>query len=279
MNGQVAGTRVGGTCGQPSHSNGILKPVFRTVAHSRGPPRGMRLRIEELAVANRRKDEFLAMVGHELRSPLGAIRNAIAVLGNPAVEPSSRHRAQALAERQVHRMTAVIDDLLDSSRILQERLFLQCERIDLRIVVRYAIEVLEYDINERKHRLDIKFPHDPVWLQGDAGRLEQVFINLIANASKYTDAGGELAVWMHTRPGKAVVRVRDSGIGIVSDVIPHIFELFRQANATDPRSKSGLGIGLALVRQLVELHGGRVSVASAGRGTGSEFTVCLCTED
>jgi two-component system CheB/CheR fusion protein len=239
----------------------------------------MRLRIEELAVANRRKDEFLAMVGHELRSPLGAIRNAIAVLRNPAVEPSSRHRAQALIERQVRRMTAVIDDLLDSSRILQERLSLQCERIDLRVVVRYAIEALEYDINERQHRLDTKFPDDPVWLQGDAGRLEQVFINLIANASKYTDAGGELAVWMHTRSGQAVIRVRDSGIGIASDVIPHIFELYRQANATDPHSKSGLGIGLALVRQLVELHGGRVTAASAGRGRGSEFTVCLCTED
>jgi signal transduction histidine kinase len=278
MTGQLAGTRSNGTLGQSSHSDAILKSVFRIVARQKGSPRKRQLRIEELATANRRNDEFLAMVSHELRTPLGAIRNAIAVLGSPTVEPSQRQRAQALIERQVHHMMGVVDDLLDSSRILQERLSVPCERIDLRVVVRNAIETLEYDINERQHRLTKEFPDDPVWLQGDVGRLEQVFVNLIANASKYTDAGGELAVWMHTRPGQAVVRVRDSGIGIAPGALPHIFELFRQANTSDPHSKSGLGIGLALVRRLVELHGGRVTAASAGLGKGSEFTVCLCTE-
>ena len=239
----------------------------------------MQLRIEDLLAANRRKDEFLATVGHELRSPLGAIRNAIAILCSPAAEAPSRQRAQALIERQLRHMTRVVDDLLDSSRMLQERLRLQCERTDLRVVVRDALETLECDINEREHRLTTEFPDDPVWLQADPRRLEQVFINLIANASKYTDAGGELAVWMHTQPGQAVVRVRDSGIGIAPGVLPHIFELFQQANVTDQDSKSGLGIGLALVRQLVGLHGGRVTAASAGPGKGSEFTVHLCTED
>jgi signal transduction histidine kinase len=276
--GQVSRRGAGGTCGEP-YANSILKSVFRIAAHQNGAPREMQLRIEELAAANRRKDEFLAMVSHELRSPLGAIHNAIAVLSSSATEPSIRQKAQALIERQARRMTRVVDDLLDSSKLFQQRLCLQCERIDLRVVVRDAIETLESDIKERKHRLTTQFPDDPVWLQADAGRLEQVFVNLIANASKYTDVGGELAVWMHTRAGQAVVRVRDSGIGIAPGSLPHIFDLFRQANARDPHSRSGLGIGLALVRQLVELHGGRVTAASAGPGKGSEFAVQLCTED
>jgi signal transduction histidine kinase len=141
--------------------------------------------------------------------------------------------------------------------------------------VRDAIETLESDFNQRNHRVAATWPDAPVWLHADAGRLEQVFVNLLANASKYTDAGGELALSVYTRRGDAVVCVRDSGIGIARDVLPHIFDLFVQADDADPRSKSGLGIGLALVRMLTELHGGSVIAASAGLGQGSEFTVRL----
>jgi signal transduction histidine kinase len=183
-----------------------------------------------------------------------------------------------MIERQVRRMTQLLDDLLDVSRITNGRLHLQLERIDLRDVVSNAIETLESDIKQRNHRLTTALPDAPVWLQADPGRLEQVFVNLLANASKYTDTGGELAVWMHVRHGQAIVRVRDSGIGIAPEALPHLFELFRQADEAAPRSQSGLGIGLALVRNLVEAHGGSVTGASAGLGQGSEFSVRLPRE-
>jgi two-component system CheB/CheR fusion protein len=143
--------------------------------------------------------------------------------------------------------------------------------------VNNAIETLESDLNERSHRLATELPDTPVWLHADPCRLEQVFVNLVANASRYTDAGGELTVGMHAGEGQAVVRVRDSGIGIAPHALAHIFDLFKQANGADPRSKAGLGVGLAVVRKLVELHGGSVTAASAGLGQGSEFTVRLRT--
>jgi signal transduction histidine kinase len=176
-------------------------------------------------------------------------------------------------------MGKLIDDLLDVSRITHGHLHVRRERIDLRVVLSNAIETLESDIHERNHRLAATLPAAPVWLQADPCRLEQVFVNLLANAAKYTDVGGELAVCMHVRDGQAVVRIRDSGMGITPEVLPYIFDLFRQANEAAPRSKSGLGIGLALVRNLVALHGGSITAASAGAGQGSEFTVRLPAED
>jgi two-component system CheB/CheR fusion protein len=176
-------------------------------------------------------------------------------------------------------MTQLVDGLLDVSRISRGRLHIHRERIDLRVIVKHAIETLESDINERGHRLTTALPDGPVWLQADPWRLEQVFVNLLANASKFTEAGGELAVWMHTREGQAIVRVRDSGIGIAPDALPHIFDLFSQADVAALNSKSGLGIGLAVVRSLLELHGGSVTAASAGIRQGSEFTVRLPSGD
>ena len=256
----------------------ILDNVIRDITPYTRPLRQARLRVQELATANRRKDEFLAMLGHELRSPLAAIQNAVRLLSSQTGETPPRQRTQALIERQVRRMTQLVDDLLDVSRISHGRLHLQRERIDLRAVVSNAIETLEADINERHHRLTTALPDAPVWLQADPWRLEQVFVNLLANASRYTDAGGELAVRVDTRDGQAVVGIRDSGIGIAPDALPHIFDLFKQADEAAPHSKSGLGIGLALARNLVELHGGSVTAASAGIGQGSEFTVRLPRE-
>jgi signal transduction histidine kinase len=239
---------------------------------------GARLHVEDLALAIRRKDEFLAILGHELRSPLAAIHNGIHLLSHQAHDTAAPQKLTAMIERQVHRMTRLVDDLLDVSRITHGCLHLQRERMDLRDAVSNAIQTLESDIKQRKHRLTTELPDMPVWLQGDPGRLEQVFVNLLANASKYTDMGGELTVGMYLRDRQAVVRVRDSGIGIAPEVFPRLFGLFTQADQAAPRSQSGLGVGLALVRNLVESHGGSVTGASAGFGQGSEFTVCLPRE-
>jgi signal transduction histidine kinase len=233
------------------------------------------LKVEDLVAANRRKEEFLAVLSHELRSPLGSIQNAIRILGRQPSESSARQRAEALIERQVRRMTHLVDDLLDLSRISRGQLHLQLERTDLRAIVSDAIETLQPQIQERHHRLSTAIPDAPVWVQADPWRLEQVFVNLLSNASRYTDAGGELAAWVHVRDGQAVVRIRDSGIGLAPEALTHIFDLFMQVDESAPRSQVGLGIGLALVHRLVELHGGSVAAASAGLGQGSEFTVCL----
>jgi two-component system, sensor histidine kinase len=234
-------------------------------------------RLDELAAANRRKDEFLAMLSHELRSPLASIHYGVRLLSGQ-LEDAARQRMQTLVERQLQRMTRLVDELLDFSRITNGRLNVQRERVDLRIIVGHAVETLMPEIEERAHHLSAVMPDAPVWLQGDSMRLEQVFVNLLANASRYTDPGGDIAVWIHIHARQAVVRVRDSGIGIAPQVLPHIFELFRQADAADPHSSAGLGIGLAVVRNLVNLHGGRVTAASGGPGQGSEFTVYLPIE-
>jgi two-component system CheB/CheR fusion protein len=232
--------------------------------------------MEEILRAERHKDEFLAMLSHELRSPLASIRGALGVLRSQNGEGVLvRHKMHELIERQVRHMGLLTAGLMDISRISCGQLYLQRERVDLRIVVGNAIETLEPELEQRSQRLTSIGPDLPVWLQADANRLEQVFVNLIGNASKYTDAGGQLALWMHTLGGHAFVRIRDSGIGIAPEALPHIFDLFMQADATAPRSRSGLGIGLTLVRTLVELHGGSVTAASRGLGQGSEFTVRL----
>jgi signal transduction histidine kinase len=244
-------------------------------------PRGragqMRLSDESPATMPLR-EEFLSVVSHELRSPLAAVRNAAALLCSPMTETPTRQWAQALLERQVRRMTRLVDDLLDLSRRTHGRLVLRCERLDLRVAVNNAIETLEPEMRQRRHRLTVDLPDAAVWLQGDAGRLEQVFVNLLANACKFTDTGGELSVRMHVSGAQVRVQIRDSGIGIESDALPHIFEPFKQADEAARLPGAGLGIGLALVREFVELHGGNVTVSSAGAGQGSEFTVHLRME-
>lgn len=243
------------------------------------PSRLPQLRVEELETANRRRDECLALLAHEFRNPLASIHNAVYLLDSPIGDTlPARQRAQALIARQVQRMSRLIEDILETSRVTIGRGHLRCERLDLRVPVGNAIETLESDIRQRHHQLSVALPDTPVWLQGDPDRLEQVFVNLLANASKYTDPGGALAVQMHTQDAQAIVRVRDSGIGIADDALQHIFEAFKQAEGVAVRSREGLGIGLALVRSLVELHGGTVTVFSGGPGQGSEFTVRLPLE-
>jgi signal transduction histidine kinase len=268
---KVAGVDNNRSFGNGSSTSTILGSLTPHTRSSSETP----LESEELDSINRRKDEFLAVLSHELRSPLGSIQNAFRLMRSQSAETPAWHKAQALIERQIGRMTQLVDDLFDVSRIAHGHLHVERERIDLCVVIKNTIETLEADIRQRKHRLTVVLPDEPVWLQGDAGRLEQVFVNVLANASRYTAVGGVLVVCLHAQDGKAVVRVRDSGIGIEPHVLPHIFDLFKRADAAALRSKAGLGIGLTLVRDLVELHGGSVTAASAGAGQGSEFTICL----
>jgi signal transduction histidine kinase len=266
---QINGNAVHNT--HPPKGVGIFDGAVRDITpHTQLPWDRARLRVDEFATAVRSKDELLAMISHELRSPLAAIQNAVRLLNSETGETRARQMLQALIERQVGRMRELVDDLLDDGC-----LHLQRERIDLRVVVGNAIERLEPDTNERHQQLRTALPDAPVWMQADPWRLEQVFVNLLANASRYTDAGGELAVWVHTRDRQAVVSVRDSGIGIAPEALAHIFDPPRRTDEEAPRSKSGFGISLALVRNLVELHGGSVTAASTGIGQGSEFTVRL----
>ena len=266
-----------GRNGAPARASRVVGSGGREVGRQNWALRQALLQVHELASANRSKDEFLALLSHELRSPLASIGYAVALLREPTGEAGVRQRMQALIERQLGRVTQLVDELLDTSRITNGRLHLQRERLDLRVVVINAIETLESDLNERNQQVAIELPDAPMWMQGDPCRLEQVFVNLLANASRYTDAGGALAVCAHAGDGEAVVRIRDSGIGIAPNALAHIFDLFKQANEADPRSKVGLGVGLAVVRRLVELHDGSVTAASDGYGQGSEFTVRLPT--
>jgi signal transduction histidine kinase len=237
--------------------------------------RQARLQVEAMACANRRKDEFLAILAHELRSPLASIHNAVRYLEKQTGEAATEQRMRALIERQVQRMAHLVEDLVDVSRVTSGSAHLQRERIDLRVIMSHAIETLEADFHERNHTLATTLPDTPLWLHADPGRLEQVFVNLLANASRYTDAGGQMTVCVRTEDREAVVRISDSGIGIPRSALAHIFDLFKQGDVADPRSRPGLGVGLAVVRNLVELHGGSVTAASGGVGQGSEFTVRL----
>jgi signal transduction histidine kinase len=239
-----------------------------------------RSRVKELIAANRHKDEFLAMVCHELRNPIASMQNAVSILRKHGGEDATLLlRIHALIDRQLGNMRQLAEGLLDVSQITRGHVRLKCERLDLCEVVRAAVETLQPDFDERCHRLVMTLPEFPIWLQADANRLEQVFVNLLGNGSKYMNAGGELTVAVHVDDSHAIVRVRDAGIGIAREMLPHVFELFVQAEDVMTGSEPGLGIGLALVRMLVELHGGEVSALSAGVGKGSEFTVRLPQRD
>ena len=230
---------------------------------------------KDLAALDQRILEYLPVVSHELRNSLAAIRFAARLMGMNQHEPHFARKARLVIDRQAGQMARLIDDLLEVSRSKSPFLGLRRERVDLRVIARHAVESVELEIGQRDQRLLVALPDAPVWLQGDPGRLAQVLVNLLNNAAKYTDNGGELRLSVEWEANHATVRVRDSGIGIAPDLLPHVFEPFMQAESSLPRSEMGIGIGLAVVRNLVELHGGRVTAASAGLGQGSEFTVQL----
>jgi len=236
-------------------------------------------KIEQLSTANRRKDEFLAILSHELRSPLASIQHGIAVLrSRSGAEVTVQHGMHELIERQVRQIARLASGLLDVGRITSGHLLVERERLDLHAVLAKAIETLEPEFGRRSQVIVPMWAASAIWLLADASRLEQVFVNLLANASKYTDAGGQVSLLVSTDDGHATVRIKDSGIGIAADALPHIFDLYVQVDATSARSRSGLGIGLALVHKIVQLHGGTVTAASAGPGQGSEFIVRIPVE-
>jgi PAS domain S-box-containing protein len=222
--------------------------------------------------ANRAKDEFLAMLGHELRNPLAAVRNAI---GAARIEPRHIERALTIAARQTDQLARLVDDLLDVANITQDRIRLNVERVAVCEVVEHAIEATRHLVEARGLTLSIH-PIDPgARVNGDATRLEQVIVNLLSNAAKYTERGGRVEVRCERVDDDAVIRVRDDGIGIAADLLPRIFDLFVQAERTLDRAQGGLGIGLTVARSLVALHGGRITAHSEGPGRGAEFVVRL----
>jgi PAS domain S-box-containing protein len=227
----------------------------------------------KLAEANKRKDEFLATLAHELRNPLGAIRTAVEVMRMRGTLSPDDLTSLGLIQRQARRMTTLIDDLLDLTRIAQGKLRLQPERVDLAEAARTAVDVARGFAAGRELSLDV--PGAPIPVRFDTARLDQVLTNLLTNAVKYTDAGGSVTVHVGSDDGQAVVRIRDTGIGMSADFLERVFGLFAQAPVGEERTQGGLGIGLHLVKRLVELHGGTVQASSEGQGRGSEFCVRL----
>ncbi|OWK37981.1 ATP-binding protein [Fimbriiglobus ruber] len=225
--------------------------------------------------ADRRKDEFLAMLAHELRNPLAPIRNSLALLKFGSKNPEVVTRASEMMDRQVQHLVRLVDDLLDVSRINLGKVDLRLEEIDLGDIVANAAETAAPLMTARKHRLTINRPRRPVRLRADPTRLAQVIGNLLNNAAKYTDESGHITLAFERDGIEAVVRVRDTGAGIAAEMLPRVFDLFTQADQTIDRAQGGLGVGLALVRTLVGLHGGTVRATSPGLGKGSEFFVHL----
>jgi len=233
----------------------------------------LRRRAEELVGADRRKDQFLAMLAHELRNPLAPIRNAVELMRQVETLDPSFQPSREMVERQVKHLARLVDDLLDVSRITQGSIRLRKEVLDLGTIVQRAVEGTRSIIESRAHTLSVRLPAEPVRLEADPTRLEQVISNLLNNAAKYTMPGGHVWVTASREGEEAVVRVRDSGIGVPPDVLERVFEPFVQSDGSLARTDGGLGVGLTLVRSLVEMHGGRVEAASPGLGQGSEFVL------
>jgi two-component system, chemotaxis family, CheB/CheR fusion protein len=237
-------------------------------------------RTEELTRTNRRKDEFLAMLAHELRNPLAPLVNAVEIIASPNIDATSIEDARKAVRRQLEHLTRMIDELLDISRITQDKIQLRKSRVELASILRGAAELSRSNLQQRGQTLDFPIPERSIYVEADDTRLQQVFGNLLNNASKFSDNGAVIslhieALEMEGQAKQAVVRVRDTGSGIDPELLPHVFDLFVQGNRSLDRSHGGLGVGLTLVRRLVELHGGTVEAHSEGSGRGSEFIVRL----
>jgi signal transduction histidine kinase len=234
-------------------------------------------RAQQLSEADRRKDEFLATLAHELRNPLAPLRNALEILRLKGDDPEVSRKAREMMQRQLNQMVRLVDDLLDLSRITTGKLEIRKQSVELQAVVRNAIETARPLIEAQRHALVVHLPHEKIEVDADSTRLAQVFSNLLNNAAKYTTPGGRIELTAAREHDNAVVRVRDNGIGIDAEMLPRIFDMFGQADRSLERTQAGLGVGLTLARRLVELHGGTLGVSSLGLGHGSEFTVTIPT--
>jgi two-component system CheB/CheR fusion protein len=235
-------------------------------------------RVAELAAADRHRNEFLAILAHELRNPLAPLRNAVQILRRSPENVVIVEKARDLIDRQVHHMSRLVSDLLDAARAQNGQIKLQRTSLDLRSIVEHVVDLMHPVFEDKHQRLLVTLPEAPVSVEGDATRLEQVFTNLLSNANKFTQERGDIEISL--RAGLideaapcAIVQVVDNGEGIEGELVPRLFELFAQADRSLAHSQGGLGIGLSLVRTLVEMHGGRVSMRSEGRGRGSTFEV------
>jgi signal transduction histidine kinase/CheY-like chemotaxis protein len=234
---------------------------------------------EALKDADRRKNEFLATLAHELRNPLAPLRNGLNLLRLAGDDRATAGQALGMMERQLGQMVRLIDDLLDVSRITRGKLRLRRERVDLADVVRSAVETARPLVESSAHRLEVSLPPEPVYLDADPTRVAQMLANLLTNAAKYSNRGGDIRLTAERHGGEVVVKVRDNGIGISAEHLPRLFEMFSQVDTALERSQGGLGIGLSLVKGLVEMHGGTVQARSEGAGRGSEFVVQLPSAD
>jgi signal transduction histidine kinase/ActR/RegA family two-component response regulator len=228
-----------------------------------------------LREANRHKDEFLAMLAHELRNPLAPIHNAVQLMRSPQLPPEQLVWTREVIERQVRHLTKLVDDLLDVSRITRGKINVVRESIELATVVERAVETVQPMLVVQRHELVVKVEPEPLLLDGDLTRLTQIVGNILSNAIKYTDDGGRIELTAGSIGDDVEIRVRDNGIGIEPEVLPLVFDLFAQASQLNGRSQTGLGIGLALAKRLAEMHGGDVQASSDGPGKGSEFVVRL----
>lgn len=235
----------------------------------------LRQTAEELVVADRRKDEFLSMLAHELRNPLSPILTATEMLRFSSGADPSVERHRSVIERQARNLTRLVDDLLDVSRITRRKISLRLQPVRLAAVVESAVEAARPLIDASEHALSVHLPREPVTLRADPTRFEQVIVNLLNNAAKYTEPGGRIDLHAETIDGHVVLRVKDSGAGIAADLLPHVFDLFVQGKRSPARSQGGLGVGLTLVKNLIEMHGGTVEVKSDGSGKGTEVLVRL----
>lgn len=262
------------------HSNGLWEDgrflytrcFIRNVTEQRQLQAELERRLEQLAEIDRRKDEFIAMLGHELRNPLAAVQNAIAAA---RLDASRRERALDIARRQTAQLERLVDDLLEVPRLTQGRLALRTVCVSLADIIARAVDATRWLVEARGHALAVSTPSDPVYVEGDPARIEQAVANLLTNAANYTEPGGRIQLIAAREGAEAVLRVRDTGIGIAPDMLPRVFDLFAQGPQTLDRAQGGLGIGLTVVRRVIDLHGGRVAAHSDGIGKGAEFVVWL----
>lgn len=235
----------------------------------------LRIADENLRSADRRKDEFLAMLAHELRNPLAPIHNAGEMLARMMPENSQAQVIAAIIKRQSAHLSRMVDDLLDVARITQGRIELQQEPVNLSSVISQALESVEPLMRDRRHKVFVAGGYGPVYVKGDHARLVQCLANILTNAGKYTDPGGEIRLEKHVDDGEAVITITDNGVGIPAELLPRIFDLFVQSNRSLDRAQGGLGIGLSVVRRLIEMHSGRVSATSDGPGRGTKFELVI----
>jgi PAS domain S-box-containing protein len=247
--------------------------VSREITERKRLEANLRQVASDLSEANRRQFQFLATLAHELRNPLAPILTGLELIRKSVEHPLVIEEARGMMERQTRHMVRLIDDLLDLSRITQGKLNLRRSRVELGPIVRDAVESIQPFIDNARHRLDVRMPAQPLFLNADPNRLAQVIANVLSNAAKYTPNGGRIALAVEAEGPEAVIRVKDNGIGIPRDMQHRVFEMFVQIERPNESGYTGLGIGLTLVRQIVQMHGGSIEVASEGENRGTEFTV------